>query len=208
MQAELRSDDDDGAARVVDALAEEVLAEPPLLALEHVGQRFERPLVRAAQHPAAAPISDELAKAAGVPTVPTRIVVMPDDDSLGEFRKVLAERNAELAALARNHQERLGQSAAALESLSQDVRRGAAEADGLVEATAEIEKLAQDQPELLPLVERMLDQARSAFSHHQEQASRDALLSRLTTREAQVLERIVAGPAAARRAPTGVPFAP
>ena len=27
----------------------------------------------------------------------------------------------------------------------------------------------------------MLDQARSAFSHHQEQASRDALLSRLTT---------------------------
>ena len=47
--------------------------------------------------------------------------------------------------------------------------------------------------ELLALVERMLDQARSAFSQHQEQASRDALLSRLTTREAQVLERIVAG---------------
>jgi FixJ family two-component response regulator len=43
------------------------------------------------------------------------------------------------------------------------------------------------------LVERMLEQARSAFSQHQEQASRDALLSRLTTREAQVLERIVAG---------------
>ena len=32
-----------------------------------------------------------------------------------------------------------------------------------------------------------------AFSQHQEAASRDALLSRLTTREAQVLERIVAG---------------
>ena len=31
------------------------------------------------------------------------------------------------------------------------------------------------------------------FSQHQEAASRDALLSRLTTREAQVLERIVAG---------------
>src|SRR5258708_21017159 len=43
------------------------------------------------------------------------------------------------------------------------------------------------------VVERMLDQARSAFSQHQEQASRDALVQRLTTREAQVLERIVAG---------------
>jgi FixJ family two-component response regulator len=49
------------------------------------------------------------------------------------------------------------------------------------------------EAELLGLVERMLEQARSAFTHHQEQASRDALLGRLTTREAQVLERIVAG---------------
>ena len=55
-----------------------------------------------------------------------------------------------------------------------------------------IEKPFKEE-ELLGLVERMLDQARSAFSQHQEQASRDALLSRLTTREAQVLERIVAG---------------
>jgi len=49
------------------------------------------------------------------------------------------------------------------------------------------------EDDLVALVERMLDQARSAFSQHQEQASRDALLQRLTTREAQVLERIVAG---------------
>jgi FixJ family two-component response regulator len=55
-----------------------------------------------------------------------------------------------------------------------------------------IEKPFKEE-ELLGLVERMLDQARAAFSQHQEQASRDALLSRLTTREAQVLERIVAG---------------
>ena len=55
-----------------------------------------------------------------------------------------------------------------------------------------IEKPFKEE-ELLSLVERMLDQARSAFSHHQEAASRDALLSRLTTRESQVLERIVAG---------------
>jgi len=55
-----------------------------------------------------------------------------------------------------------------------------------------IEKPFKEE-QLLNLVERMLDQARSAFSHHQEAASRDALLSRLTTRESQVLERIVAG---------------
>ena len=48
---ELGADDDDGAAGVVDALAEEVLAEAPLLALEHVGQRLEGP-VRGALHDA------------------------------------------------------------------------------------------------------------------------------------------------------------
>ena len=55
-----------------------------------------------------------------------------------------------------------------------------------------IEKPFKEE-ELLSLVERMLDQARGAFATQQEAASRDALLSRLTTREAQVLERIVAG---------------
>ena len=46
---------------------------------------------------------------------------------------------------------------------------------------------------LVSLVERMLEKARVSFSQHLEAASRDALLSRLTAREAQVLERIVAG---------------
>ncbi len=46
---------------------------------------------------------------------------------------------------------------------------------------------------LVNLVERMLEQAKGAFSEHQQSASRDALLAKLTTREAQVLERIVAG---------------
>jgi FixJ family two-component response regulator len=46
---------------------------------------------------------------------------------------------------------------------------------------------------LVALVERMLEQARELFSQSQEQASREALLARLTGREAQVLERIVAG---------------
>ena len=47
--------------------------------------------------------------------------------------------------------------------------------------------------QLVPLVERMLDQAKDAFAEHQTAASRDALMARLTMREAQVLERIVAG---------------
>jgi FixJ family two-component response regulator len=46
---------------------------------------------------------------------------------------------------------------------------------------------------LVNLVERMLDQAKSTFSEHQLSANRDALLGKLTSREAQVLERIVAG---------------
>jgi FixJ family two-component response regulator len=49
------------------------------------------------------------------------------------------------------------------------------------------------EDELLRLVERMLDQARATFSQQQESASREALLGKLTTRESQVLERIVAG---------------
>ena len=47
--------------------------------------------------------------------------------------------------------------------------------------------------ELVNLVERMLEQARDAFTEHQQSASREALLAKLTSREAQVLERIVAG---------------
>ena len=42
VQLELRADDDDRAGRVVDALAEQVLAEAALLALDHVGQRLQR----------------------------------------------------------------------------------------------------------------------------------------------------------------------
>jgi FixJ family two-component response regulator len=49
------------------------------------------------------------------------------------------------------------------------------------------------EEELLGLVERMLASARSAFTDHQQAANRGALLSKLTSRESQVLERIVAG---------------
>ena len=49
------------------------------------------------------------------------------------------------------------------------------------------------EDQLVALVERMLDQAKDAFAEFQSAASRDALMARLTLREAQVLERIVAG---------------
>src|ERR1700741_3760295 len=59
MQLQLGSDDDDGAAGVVDALAEQGLAEPALLALDRVRERLERPVIGAAQHAAAAAVVEE-----------------------------------------------------------------------------------------------------------------------------------------------------
>ena len=44
VQLELRTDHDDRSARVVDALAEQILAETALLPLEHVAERLERAL--------------------------------------------------------------------------------------------------------------------------------------------------------------------
>ena len=49
------------------------------------------------------------------------------------------------------------------------------------------------EEELLSVVERMLDQAREAFADYQHAANRDAHMGKLTARESQVLERIVAG---------------
>ena len=50
-----------------------------------------------------------------------------------------------------------------------------------------------DESELRALVERMLQKARSDHSTAREQRAAKDLLSKLTTREQQVLERIVAG---------------
>jgi FixJ family two-component response regulator len=44
------------------------------------------------------------------------------------------------------------------------------------------------EDDLVSLVERMLDQARESFSDYLTAANRDALMAKLTTREAQVLE--------------------
>ena len=59
MQLQARPGDDHRAARVVDALAEQVLAEPALLALEHVGQRLQRPVARAGDRAAAAAVVEQ-----------------------------------------------------------------------------------------------------------------------------------------------------
>jgi hypothetical protein len=67
--------------------------DPSNILPEELQETFVEDLVQdqmAAQHPAAALVVDELAKAAGVPTVPIRIVVLSDDPALGEFRKDFA----------------------------------------------------------------------------------------------------------------------
>ena len=59
VELQLRADDDDRAAGVVDALAEQVLAEAALLALEHVGQRLERAVARTRHRATAAAVVEQ-----------------------------------------------------------------------------------------------------------------------------------------------------
>ena len=59
MQLQLRTDHDDRAAGIVDALAEQVLAEAALLALQHVGERLQRALVGARDDAAAAAVVEQ-----------------------------------------------------------------------------------------------------------------------------------------------------
>src|SRR4051812_8294737 len=59
MELELRTRDDDGTARIIDALAEQILAEAALLALEHVGQRLQRTLIGARDGAAAAAVVEQ-----------------------------------------------------------------------------------------------------------------------------------------------------
>ena len=58
VQFRLRADDDDRPAGVVDALAQQVLPEPALLALEHVRDRLQRPVARPGDRPAAPTLSN------------------------------------------------------------------------------------------------------------------------------------------------------
>ncbi len=59
VQLQLGTDHDDRAAGVVHALAQQVLAEAALLALERVGERLQRAVVGAAQHAAAAAVVEQ-----------------------------------------------------------------------------------------------------------------------------------------------------
>src|SRR3546814_5507744 len=59
MQLEFGAGDDDRAARIIDALAEQILAEATLLALEHVRQRFQRTLVGARDRATAAAVVEQ-----------------------------------------------------------------------------------------------------------------------------------------------------
>ena len=59
VQTQFRADDDNRPARIIDPLAEQILAEPSALALQHVGQRLERALVRAGQRPAATAVVEQ-----------------------------------------------------------------------------------------------------------------------------------------------------
>ena len=56
---ELRTDDDDRTAGVVDALAEQILAESALLALEHVGQRLQRTVARTGDRTSATTVVEQ-----------------------------------------------------------------------------------------------------------------------------------------------------
>ena len=72
---QLRADDDDRAGRVIDALAEQVLAEAALLALDHVGQRLERAVRRAEHRPLAAVVVEQ-----GVDRLLQHPLLVADDD--------------------------------------------------------------------------------------------------------------------------------
>src|SRR4029077_1092093 len=75
VQTQVGARHDDGAAGVVDALAEQVLAEAPLLALEHVGQRLERAVARAGHGAATAPVVEQ-----GVDGLLQHPLLVVDDD--------------------------------------------------------------------------------------------------------------------------------
>ena len=75
VQAQRRARHDDRAARVVHALAEQVLAEAALLALEHVAQRLQRPVARAGDGPPAAAVVEQ-----GVDGLLEHALLVVDDD--------------------------------------------------------------------------------------------------------------------------------
>src|SRR5690606_17296369 len=85
VQLELRADHDDRAARVVDALTQQVLAEPSLLALEHVGQGLERTVARTGDGAAAAAVVEQRVNG----LLEHALLVVDDDLGRAEVEKPL-----------------------------------------------------------------------------------------------------------------------
>ena len=75
VQLQLGTDDDHRAPRVIDALAEEILTETALLALEQIRQRLQRALVRARDRLAATTVVEE-----GVDRLLQHPLLVADDD--------------------------------------------------------------------------------------------------------------------------------
>src|SRR5450432_3679726 len=75
MQPQFGTDHDHRTARIVDALAEQVLPEAALLALEHVGQRLQRALVGAGDDATAAAVVEQ-----GVDRLLQHALFVADDD--------------------------------------------------------------------------------------------------------------------------------
>ena len=75
MQQKVRTDDDDGTARVIDALAEKVLTEAARLALEHVGHGLQRTIARASHWAAMAAVVEQ-----GVHSFLQHALFVADDD--------------------------------------------------------------------------------------------------------------------------------
>src|SRR5690606_15073281 len=75
VQLQLGAHGDDRTARVVDALAQQVLTEAALLALQHVGQRLQRTLVGAGDDAAAAAVVEQ-----GVDRLLQHPLFVADDD--------------------------------------------------------------------------------------------------------------------------------
>ena len=59
VEFEFGPDDDDGAAGIVDAFAEEVLPEATLFAFKHIGERFERTIAGTSDGPSAPSVIDK-----------------------------------------------------------------------------------------------------------------------------------------------------
>src|SRR6266404_908883 len=94
MQPQFGTDHDHRTARIVDALAEQVLPEAALLALEHVGQRLQRPLVGAGDDAAAAAVVEQC-----VDGLLQHALFVADDDVAVEVVEI---RRREAAAVERH----------------------------------------------------------------------------------------------------------